>query len=247
MQNQLNYPREIFLLHSALSCADHQIIRDYNELGLLQSNKFLPFNFASKLKEIIGRKIINKIERSFPKYGIILNKEIILENNFNDYNVINLIEGEHKLARSLPFFTCNAAICIIHYIDNKIEVNASIALNPILNLFYWANNIKNGAYEKNQRIKTSKVKDLDIASGIKLDAINNVNLNSITLELCFLGSGKLDFMVKKFDYYTDIVAASYIAQNAGGKVKIDFDNKIISAASNDELLNKLLNDSKLST
>lgn len=239
MQNNLNYPKEIYLLHNALSLGDSQIVRDYKELEFLQSNKHLPLRFATKLKEIIANKIIPKIEKSFPNHGIILNHNIIKHQNNDNYIVINLIEEEQNMIRALPFFTCNATICKITNIENDIHTTAAIVINPVLNLFFWANQSSNHAYEKNHRIKPSQTRELNKSYGIDFSNNNSINLNAITLELCYLASGKLDFIIKKFTNYTDIVAAIHIATISGIKFNIDFKNKIITATANDELLKKL--------
>lgn len=240
MQNKLNYPREIYLLHNALSNGNNQIIRDYRELELLQSNKILPFRFASKLKEIIEKKIIGPIEKSFPKHGIIVNNNIIKKQDSNHYIIINLLEGEQNLARSLPFFTCNAAISkIINLEKNIVETTAAIAINPILDLFYWAT-LLNNACEKKQRIRPSNTRELKTAYGVDYRNSNNMNLNSITLELCFLASGKLDFLIREFQNYSDILAVNHIATTAGIKYHIDSKTKIITAAATEDLLKKIL-------
>ena len=243
MRNNYNLPTETFLLYKSLTLGDNQIMRDYKELEFLQSSAMPPYRFAGKLREIICDKISNKLLELFPSYGLIINNKIIKKTpQDNYYIIVNLITEQNNLLRALPFISSNAIICKISDLEKKQqpqEIITSIVTNPILNLLYWSSNVSKGSYEKNNRIKTSKISNIDDASGIDYNHSNGINFNSAALELSFLAAGKFDFIKKKFHNYYELIAAQYIAENAGAVFNIDYDKKIMIAAANNFILKKI--------
>ena len=237
MYNKYNFPKFVNIIYNILLLGENQIIRDYKELEYLQSNRKPPYNYANKLREIISKKILYEIENLLPQFGVIFNRKIIKKTVKNNYIVLNLLTEEQNLLRSLPFITCNAAIANIPNIQTPITAttSAAIVLNPILNLFYWTGETGH-SFEQNQSLKPSQSQDLNELYSTPL----HIRLNSPSLELCFLASGKIDSITTNFNDYLEIIPALHIAKNAG--IAYNIDGKNIIAAATAELLKKLTNE-----
>jgi fructose-1,6-bisphosphatase/inositol monophosphatase family enzyme len=255
MLNSNNYPHHAYILITALNEGNSQIIRDLQELSLLQSSNSPPHSYANTLKKIVTRKITNKLNDLVPNHGIINDGQLEKESENDLYVVLNILPESNNVLRSLPFVTCNAAICKIDDIEQFLEVNhqnkkiplineiyAAIVSNPILNLLYWSSSKTNGSYEKNYKIKPAQTKFSDKIYG--LNSANRLNLDSTSLELCFVSCGKLDFTISNYNNYCDIIASKYIANQAGINITINQRKKEFKATGNNKILEYLENDSK---
>ena len=227
MLHKYNYPKNINLIFNALANIDSQIARDFNEISLLQSGRLLPHRYSNKLIEIASKQLCYNLQKFLPKYGIIINNEIIVENTFsNKYILINIFDGFENLLRSIPYFTVNISLVTISNLE-ELEIDEIIAAtvyNPILNLFYWSE-AGGASQEKLYKLKTSLVgkKPEDTETPY------SINFNCPSLELCFLANGKIDFLNISFNHLNDIIAAKFIAENAGANIKVDLENKTIAA------------------
>ncbi len=214
MLNRYNYPKFINVIFNVLAYNESQIIRDYRELEMLQSSRSSVENYANKLVDIMERKLIQDFQKFLPEFGFVYNDKIIYPSKKNNiYIVVNSFDGMENLYRSIPFFTLN--IIIAKFNDIKTydikETYAATVFNPILDLFYW---YAGGADNKSKQIFLGKEKIYPAKKTTK----NTINLKCPSLELCYLASGKVDFIETKFNRYSDILAGKILAEIYGFKI-----------------------------
>jgi hypothetical protein len=212
MLQDYKYPKFVNLIYNAITRVDAQIMRDYNELAKLQSNKNLPQGYYDKLVEIVGTKLIEEFEATTPRYGIIINEEIIVPSEFYErYVVINIFSGEDNLLRAVPFFSLDISIVKFKNVEKQEieQIYAATVFNPVLDLFYWS--IKEGeAFEKTLKLQGSRVDNEKQAYGI-----GDLKLNAPSLEACFVANARLDYVEIKYEGFFNTIAVKFIAENSG--------------------------------
>ena len=230
-------PRFINILSRVVLASEDQIMRDLNELSLLQSGKNLPISFAEKLPQIVKSKIIDKASYLLPDYGIIYNGEIVNEPEEDRFVVLNILPEVKNLIRSLPFVSCSAFIANI---DQKLSIkniDAALLFLPAFNKILWADS-EAGAFFENRKLKTSQVSEIERANICDRTKQIGLNFDSTSYEISLISEAKLDFYQSGYSNEFDFKAAEYIANLAGAVTFVDSKNKIVKIAANKELFDK---------
>jgi len=146
--------------------------------------------------------------------------------------IIDPLDGSSNYLRGIPFYCISIAI-----FDNRIKrVVAASVFDPLRDVMYYAEigkrairNDKEIAHSQAVRVKGS-ILGVDInhtneavlskLSKLILSAGRTVHLGANALEICYVADGKIDCFVdvRGLIRQTDVMAACYILEMAGGSV-----------------------------
>lgn len=205
-----------------------------------------------KIQKTIKKEILKK----FPSHNVwgeeLKNKKIISSYNW----IIDPIDGTSNFTRGIPY--CAISLAFL----KKEQTYLGLVYNPQTKKLYQAQKGK-GAFLNDQKIKVSKVKDLnkalagllwgqDVFLGFQnyfpllmklFKKVLKVRvLGSVALNLCELAEGKFDLVLALNPYFWDIAAAKLIVEEAGGNLTNFFQRKINYFKESQEIIasNKLL-------
>lgn len=220
--NIFNLPNQVNLLYQILSNAEGKINRDFHELELSQSGKFLPERFADKLHELVLDQTINKAQYLLPDYGITTPTQTLVESKNGKMILLNLLPETNNILRSIPFYSCSASII------SEDKIIAALVTSQNLNYLFWA--ITGKAQQQNFKLKASQNNDISKANYIDEAEANSLNFASNNLSLLFLAAGKLDYIKINVAELKTVQAALFIAEQAGIKYSYAAESKILTAA-----------------
>ena len=173
-----------------------------------------------------------------------------MENNDRDKIwIIDPIDGTTNFLHGIPHF----AISIALKVDN--EFKSALIHDPIKNEIFFAEK-NSGAYFNNHRIRVSNKNNLEDClfssnqEGLKIVSpeLNMRSSGSASLDLAYVGSGRLDGFFQNNINLWDIAAGILIIEEAGGttnnSIKFNEDSIDIRAASSSiytKMMEKLAN------
>jgi len=199
------------------------------------------------------RIILKRIEENFPYDGWISEEKGRKESTSGYVWIIDPLDGTVNYSRGIPHFSISIGC---RYKGEKIF---GLVYDFIKGELFWAKRGE-GAFLNGERIKVSAVKNLEeaiigfglmkgkeeIKTGMKIfsslaEKVKKIRMmGSASIDLCYVGCGRIDGFVELGLNEWDIEAGSLIVEEAGGNFKKeDFEgiNKIV--ASNPFLINKL--------
>tara|TARA_B100001250_G_scaffold263858_1_gene227418 strand:+ start:2617 stop:3357 length:741 start_codon:yes stop_codon:yes gene_type:complete len=224
------------------------IIRDFGELENLQVSKKGPMDFVTKTDKRVEKILIEELSKSKKNYSFIAEESGIIKNSdVDNFWIIDPIDGTTNFLHGIPHF----AISIALKFNDKI--NCGLVFDPIKNEMFYAER-DGGSFFNNQRIRVSKKNKIEeclFASnhlGVKFSELNMRYTGCASLDLAYVGSGRLDGFFQNNINIWDIAAGILIIEEAGGLVneinKFDISNINIRASSNEiheKMLEKLVN------
>jgi len=187
------------------------------------------------------------LQKARKNYSFITEESGVINNSDKDcFWIIDPIDGTTNFLHGIPHFAISVALKI------NGEIKSGIIFDPIKNEMFYAEK-NSGSFFNNRRIRVSKKNDLDEC----LFASNNEGLNHVfpnlnmrysgcaSLDLAYVGCGRLDgFFHNKINIW-DIAAGVLIVEEAGGKVnnlnKYKYNDENINVrASNSNIYTKML-------
>ena len=132
--------------------------------------------------------------------------------------------------------------------QSQNEIVSGLIFDPIKNEMFYAEK-NNGAYLNNQRVRVSKKNNLnECLFGTNNNDIEKFDLNtrvmgSASLDLAYVGNGRLDGFFQKNLNIWDIAAGIIIVKEAGGRInELDYSKKenIKLIASSNNMHGKML-------
>tara|TARA_B100001250_G_scaffold343922_1_gene312750 strand:- start:1044 stop:1754 length:711 start_codon:yes stop_codon:yes gene_type:complete len=223
--------------------ASKVIIRDFGEVENLQVKKKGPHDFVTKTDKRVEEILIAELEKSKKNFSFITEETgIIINNDKDNYWVIDPIDGTTNFLHGIPHFAISIALKF------KDEIISGVIFDPIKNEMFYAEK-NGGSFYNNQRIRVSKKNDLEeclFATNHLGSKYSNLNLRytgCAALDLAYVGSGRLDGFFHNNINLWDVAAGTLIVQEAGGKVndinKFEI-NKIDIRASSSNIHEKML-------
>ena len=230
------------LMIKACEKASKIIIRDFGELENLQVSKKGPNDFVTKTDRRVEKILIEELSKSKRNYSFITEESgEIIKKNKDCYWIIDPIDGTTNFLHGIPHFAISVAL----QIDGEIVIG--LIYDPIKNEIFFAEK-NNGAYYNNQRVKVSKKNEIEeCLFGTNIEGVKFSNLNMrysgcTSLDLAYVGAGRLDgFFHNKLNIW-DIAAGLIIIEEAGGIFnKIDYNTtkNIDVRASSDKIYKKM--------
>ena len=224
------------------------IIRDFGELENLQVKKKGPKDFVTKTDKRVEKILIEELSKNKKNYSFITEETGVIKNSDQDtFWIIDPIDGTTNFLHGIPHF----AISIALKFNN--EIKCGVIYDPIKNEIFFAEK-NNGSFFNNQRIRVSNKNDIEECLfatnhvGAKNSDLNLRYTGCASLDLAYVGAGRLDgFFQNKINIW-DVAAGALLVREAGGIVndlnKFNHNNIDIRASSgaiNDKMLEKLKN------
>ena len=213
------------------------IIRDFGEIENLQVSQKGPRDFVTKTDKRVEEILIDQLSKSKKNFSFLTEESGKIEKNDKDKIwIIDPIDGTTNFLHGIPHFAISMALKV----DNEIQ--SALIHDPIKNEIYFAER-NNGAYLNNQRIRVSRKNKLDDclfssnSVGVKFafSSLNIRNLGCASLDLAYVGSGRLDGYFHNNINLWDVAAGILIVKEAGGTLndisKYDDESINIRAAS----------------
>ena len=213
------------------------IIRDFGEIENLQVSQKGPRDFVTKTDKRVEEILIDQLSKSKKNFSFLTEESGKIEKNDKDKIwIIDPIDGTTNFLHGIPHFAISMALKV----DNEIQ--SALIHDPIKNEIYFAEH-NNGAYLNNQRIRVSRKNKLDDclfssnSVGVKFafSSLNIRNLGCASLDLAYVGSGRLDGYFHNNINLWDVAAGILIVKEAGGTLndisKYDDESINIRAAS----------------
>ena len=202
------------------------IIRDFGEIENLQVAKKGPKDFVTKTDKRVEEILIEELSRAKKKYSFITEETGIIKNSDNDNVwIIDPIDGTTNFLHGIPHFAISIAL------KSRNEIVSGLIFDPIKNEMFYAEK-NNGSYFNNQRIRVSKKNKIDEClfgtniEGVKFTELNVRCSGSASLDLAYVGAGRLDGSFQNNLNIWDIAAGILIVEEAGGKISNIDENKI---------------------
>ena len=196
------------------------IIRDFGEIENLQVASKGPRDFVTKTDKRVENILIEELSKAKKNFSFLSEERGKIENNDkNKIWIIDPIDGTTNFLHGIPHF----AISIALKIDG--ELISGLINDPIKNEIFFAEK-NNGAYFNNHRIRVSKKNNLDEclfssnSNGLKniFPKLNMRNTGCTSLDLAYVGSGRLDGYFHNNINLWDIAAGILIVKEAGGSI-----------------------------
>ena len=228
--------------------ASRALIRDFGEIEKLQVSIKGPTDFVSNADLKAEKIIIEELKKARPHYSII-SEEDGSESNKDKKNtwIIDPIDGTTNFLHGVPHFAISIAL------KSDGEIVSGLIYDPIKDEMFYGEK-DNGAFFNNQRIRTSKNKEINsclFATGGKHK--NEINLpirrtGSAALDMAYVAAGRFDGYFQNDLNLSDIAAGIIILKEAGGiinEINLSQNNNIqiraSSMAINEKMLEKLNN------
>ena len=194
------------------------IIRDFGELENLQVKKKGPKDFVTKTDKRVEKILIEELSKNKKNYSFITEETGVIKNSDQDtFWIIDPIDGTTNFLHGIPHF----AISIALKFNN--EIKCGVIYDPIKNEIFFAEK-NNGSFFNNQRIRVSNKNDIEECLfatnhvGAKNSDLNLRYTGCASLDLAYVGAGRLDgFFQNKINIW-DVAAGAIIIEEAGGKV-----------------------------
>ena len=208
------------IMIKAAEKASKIIIRDFGEIENLQVASKGPRDFVTKTDKRVENILIEELSKAKKNFSFLSEERGKIENNDkNKIWIIDPIDGTTNFLHGIPHF----AISIALKIDG--ELISGLINDPIKNEIFFAEK-NNGAYFNNHRIRVSKKNNLDEclfssnSNGLKniFPKLNMRNTGCTSLDLAYVGSGRLDGYFHNNINLWDIAAGILIVKEAGGSI-----------------------------
>ena len=236
------------IMIKACEKASKVIIRDFGEVENLQVLKKGPKDFVTKTDRRVEEILIEELTKNKKNYSFITEETGIISNSDKDaFWIIDPIDGTTNFLHGIPHFAISIALKF------KDEIRSGIIFDPIKNEMFYAEK-NDGSFINNQRIRVSKKNDLEEClfatnhKGAKFSKLNLRYTGCASLDLAYVGSGRLDGYFHNNINIWDIAAGVIIVEEAGGKVNnlnnFEINNIDIRASSSNiytKMLEKLKN------
>tara|TARA_B100000686_G_scaffold36783_1_gene38251 strand:- start:5222 stop:5932 length:711 start_codon:yes stop_codon:yes gene_type:complete len=215
--------------------ASKVIIRDFGEIENLQVSKKGPKDFVTKTDIRVEKILIEELEKNRKNYSFITEETGVINNSDKDNVwIIDPIDGTTNFLHGIPHFAISIAL------KSQDVIRQGIIFDPIKNEMFYAEK-DNGSFFNNQRIRVSKKNNLEEClfatnhTGAKNSNLNLRYTGCASLDLSYVGAGRLDGFFQNNINIWDIAAGIIIVEEAGGKVndfnKFEINNIDIKAAS----------------
>ena len=209
--------------------------RDYYEVEALLVRRKGAADFVSKADVAAEEAIVRSLQKSRPKYGLLLEEQGRIEGTDKSNTfIVDPLDGTTNFLHGLPQF------CVSIGLERDNEMHAGVVFAPILNELFVAEK-GSGAYMNDTRLRVSGREDLSEAlfgcglpwkgkagRGTALKESERVlsetaglrRMGSAALDLCMVAQGRLDAFWERGLEPWDMAAGIVIAREAGGEVSV---------------------------
>tara|TARA_B100001123_G_C15232767_1_gene995823 strand:- start:264 stop:1004 length:741 start_codon:yes stop_codon:yes gene_type:complete len=231
------------IMVKACEKASKVLIRDFGEIENLQVLSKGPRDFVTNSDKKVEKILIDELVKSKKNFSVLSEESGEINNSDKDNIwIIDPIDGTTNFLHGIPHFSISIAL------QSQNEIVSGLIFDPIKNEMFYAEK-NNGAYLNNQRVRVSKKNNLnECLFGTNNNDIEKFDLNtrvmgSASLDLAYVGNGRLDGFFQKNLNIWDIAAGIIIVKEAGGRInELDYSKKenIKLIASSNNMHGKML-------
>ena len=207
--------------------------RDYFEVEALLVRRKGAADFVSKADIAAEEAIVRSLQKSRPKYGLVLEEQGTIEGTDKSNTfIVDPLDGTTNFLHGLPQF------CVSIGLERDNQMHAGVVFAPITNELFVAEK-GSGAYMNDTRLRVSGREDLSEAlvgcgfpwkgkqgRGAALKEADRVlaetagirRFGSAAYDLCMVAQGRLDAYWERGLQPWDCAAGIVIAREAGGQV-----------------------------
>lgn len=206
------------LLMTIAKKAGTGLSRDFAEIEQLQTSIKGHKEFTKAAVDRTTSILTAELKKARPQYAVVTKGgKTPVVNHF----LISALDGEINFMHGIPYF----AISIAEIVDGAVV--SSIVYNPATSDMYFAEkgngSFKEG-YRNHERLRVSARKDMSMAvvasteEALQKAVSATRSFGSVSLDLAYLASGKLDGVVSFDNDATTIAAGILLVREAGGQV-----------------------------
>jgi myo-inositol-1(or 4)-monophosphatase len=218
----------------AARAAARSLLRDFNEVELLQVSIKGPGDFVSRADRAAERIVVSELQRARPDYGFLLEEGgAILGNSPYNRFIVDPLDGTTNFLHGQPHWAISIAL------EQHGDITAGLVYDPVRDELFTAEKGK-GAYLNDRRLRVSRRTELDRAlvgcglpvldwKGRELGFARQLErvadhvaglrrMGTASLDLAYIAAGRLDahweFGLKPWD----MAAGILLIREAGGRV-----------------------------
>ena len=218
---------------SAARDAARVLRRDYYEVEALLVRKKGAADFVSKADVAAEEAILRSLQKSRPKYGMLLEERGEIEGSDSSNRfIVDPLDGTTNFLHGIPQF------CISIGLERDREMFAGVVFSPITDEMFYAEK-GGGAYLNDRRLRVSGRGDLSealVGCGLPFkgrpgreQALKETDrvlaetagvrrFGAASYDLCMVAMGRLDAYWERGLQPWDVAAGIVIAREAGGEV-----------------------------
>jgi len=225
----ISYPKTtsaiLNVIMRAIAITSRSIIRDFGEIENLQNTTKVNKAFITESILKAEKIIITELEKSRPGYNFVINETNKRKNEKTPYKwIVNLIDGIENFIHGFPQFITSVTLL------KNDEIIASAIYEALKDEMFYAKK-GFGAFMNQRRLKVSK-RNLVSESLFSIENLSNysskyINLlytniknirqtGSLSLDLAYIASGRLDGMYAHNISIEKISAGILILNESGG-------------------------------
>ena len=244
----------------AARAAARSLVRDFNEVELLQVSIKGPGDFVSKADRAAERILRTELERARPDYGFLLEESGAIEGaSRHNRFIIDPLDGTTNFLHGQPHWAISAAL------EQHGDLTAALVYDPVREELFTAEKGK-GAYLNDRRLRVSRRSELDqslIGCGLPVlnwkgrrkgfrdqleavaDRVAGIRRGgTASLDLAYVAAGRLDAHWEYGLNPWDMAAGILLVREAGGRVgRLEGDDDLLAEgtliAGNPEVYEKL--------
>jgi myo-inositol-1(or 4)-monophosphatase len=221
------------MIRAARSAA-RALVRDFNEVELLQVSLKGPGDFVSKADRNAERIILGELQKARPDYGFLLEEGGVIEGaSRHNRFIVDPLDGTTNFLHGLPHWAISIAL------EQHGEVTVGVVYDPVKEELFTAEKGK-GAYLNDRRLRVSRRSELNralVGCGLpvldwvgrekgfarQLEAVSSEvagvrRLGVCSLDFAYVAAGRQDgyweYGVKPWDF----AAGMLLVREAGGRV-----------------------------
>ena len=227
----------------AARSAGDLIIRSLDNIGKLQANPKIKYQFGSEVDSMVEQEIIQIIRAAYPEHAILAEESGKHEGN--DFLwVIDPLDGTTNFLHGHPQFAVSIAL------KNKNKLEIAVVYDPLRDELFTASR-GGGAMLNNRRIRVTRQASfrgaligtgfpfkkqqhldtyLSMFRSVFTDSAGIRRGGSAALDLAYLAAGRLDGFWEIGMHEWDMAAGILLIQEAGGVVTdFSFNDKYLSS------------------
>jgi myo-inositol-1(or 4)-monophosphatase len=221
------------MIRAARSAA-RSLLRDFNEVELLQVSVKGPGDFVSKADRAAEHMLRSELERARPDYGFLLEESGAIEGaSRHNRFIIDPLDGTTNFLHGQPHWAISVAL------EQHGEITAALVYDPVREELFTAEKGK-GAYLNDRRLRVSRRSKLDqslIGCGVpvldwkgrqmgfreQLEAVADRvagirRAGTASLDLAYVAAGRLDAFWEYGLKPWDMAGGILLVREAGGRV-----------------------------
>ena len=224
------------IILKAVSSASKVLVRDFGEVGFLQSSEKGLGSFVAKTDKRAESAIYRVLKEHFPRHNFLMEEAGRIEASpgLESWLIVDPLDGSSNFFRGIPHFAISVAV------QEAGELVAAVVYDPLKNEVFWAHKGM-GAFLNRTRLRLNSPKlscqpmfsmNLRRDQDSELKALRRIeakvrSFGVTSLALAYVAAGRFDGVLEWNPNPWDVAAGMLLVKEAGGQVshKAPFEKK----------------------